>query len=260
MCLVLFSWRAHPEHVLVVAANRDEFHHRPSCAAAFWNDSPDVLAGRDLTALGTWLGVSRSGRFAAITNYRNPAERMATAPSRGHLVADFLSASKSPHDYFSGIAPHAGQYNGFSMLAADFDSIAFFSNRQGAIAEIEPGVHGLSNHLLDTPWPKVIEGKARLEVLLQGKFDPQAYLELLGDTEPAYEAILPDTGVGIEFERRFSSIRIVAGDYGTRCSSVLRIGLDGKADFWERSYDREGNPGGTVHFSFAIPGVQKTKS
>lgn len=260
MCLILFSWRAHPQHLLVVAANRDEFHDRPAREAAFWNDHPSVLAGRDLTALGTWLGVSRDGRFAAITNYRNPAERLPTAPSRGHLVSDFLTASKVPRDYFSGIAPGADRYNGFSMLAADRDSFAFFSNRQGVVADIEPGVHGLSNHLLDTPWPKVTKGKARMQALIGRSFDPHAYLELLADTEQTRLAHLPDTGVGAEFERRLSSIRIVDGSYGTRCSSVLRIGIDGNADFWERSYDRDGNPGGTVHFSFAIPPAQDRKA
>jgi len=260
MCLILFAWRAHPEHALVVAANRDEYLDRPSRAAAFWEDFPDVLAGRDLTAFGTWLGVSRSGRFAAITNYRNPAERMAVAPSRGHLVADYLTASVRPRGYLSEVSVRADQYNGFSMLAADPDSLAFFSNRQGAIVEVEPGVHGLSNHLLDTPWPKVKTGKARVERLLEGRFDHEAYLDLLGDTEPAHDAVLPDTGVGPEFERRLSSIRIVGGNYGTRCSSVLRIGSDGKVDFWERSYDREGNACGTAHFKFAIPALRRAQA
>ena len=133
MCLILFAWRAHPEHALVVAANRDEYFDRPARAAAFWDDSPNVLAGRDLTALGTWLGVSRTGWFASITNYRNPAERKATAPSRGRLVTDFLTASQRPSAYFAGVAPQAHEYNGFSMLAADRSSLAVFSNREGIV-------------------------------------------------------------------------------------------------------------------------------
>jgi len=251
MCLILFAWRAHPEHALVVAANRDEYFERPARAAAFWDDAPEVLAGRDLTAQGTWLGVTRAGRFASITNYRNPAQRMATAPSRGRLVTDFLTTANRPSAYFAGIAPQAHRYNGYSMLAADGTSLVFFSNREGIVREVEPGVHGLSNHLLDTPWPKVEKGKDRLRALLAREFDPEACLQLLGDTEPAHH--LPDTGVGAEWERRLSSIRIVGGIYGTRCSTVVSIGTDGKTEFWERSYDREGGVVGTVQFSFMLP-------
>lgn len=251
MCLILFAWRAHPEHALVVAANRDEYFERPARAAAFWDDAPEVLAGRDLTAQGTWLGVTRAGRFASITNYRNPAERMATAPSRGRLVADFLTAADPPSKYFASVAPGAHEYNGFSMVAADRTSLVFFSNREGVVREIGPGVYGLSNHLLDTPWPKVEKGKERLGALLDRAFDPEACLQLLCDTEPAHH--FPDTGVGVEWERRLSSIRIVGSDYGTRCSTVVRIGTDGKTDFWERSYGSEGGAVGTVQFSFMLP-------
>ena len=254
MCLILFAWRAHPEYALVVAANRDEYFERPARAAAFWDDAPEVLAGRDLTAQGTWLGVTRAGRFASITNYRNPAQRMATAPSRGVLLTGFLTGTDRPSAYFAGVARRADEYNGFSMVAADRTSLAFFSNREGIVREVEPGVHGLSNELLDTPWPKVEKGKERLGALLAGTFDSAAYLELLGDTEPAHDEHLPDTGVGVEWERRLSSIRIAGGDYGTRCSTVVRIGTDGKTEFWERSYDREGGVVGTVDFSFMLSG------
>ena len=254
MCLILFAWRAHPAHALVVAANRDEYFERPSSAAAFWVDAPEVLAGRDLTAQGTWLGVTQAGRFASITNYRNPAERMATAPSRGRLVADFLTQDDRPSAYFAGVAPQAHEYNGFSMLAADRRSLAFYSNREGVVRDVEPGVHGLSNHLLDTPWPKVEKGKEALGALLDRPFDPEAYLQLLGDTEPAHDPHLPDTGVGIEWERKLSSIRIAGGHYGTRCSTVVCIGTDGKVEFWERSYDREGAAIGTLYFSLAHSG------
>ena len=252
MCLILFAWRAHPEHALVVAANRDEFFERPSLPAAYWDDRPGILAGRDLTARGTWLGVTRSGRFASITNYRNPAERRDDAPSRGQLVTDFLASADPPAAHFAGVARRAQQYNGFSMLAADARSLAFYSNRDGGVREVEAGVHGLSNHLLDTPWPKVAKGKERLGDLLSRRFDHEAYLEMLGDTEPAHDRHLPDTGVGVERERKLSSIRIVDATYGTRCSTVLRLDADGTAEFWERSYGRDGGVAGTVHFSFRI--------
>ena len=212
-----------------------------------------MLAGRDLTANGTWLGITRSGRFAAITNYRNPAERNPSAPSRGRLVADFLGAAQSPSEYFRGVAPQAQEFNGFSMLAADGRSLAFYSNREDAVRDVQPGVHGLSNHLLNTPWPKVEKGKERLGALLERAFDAEACLQVLGDAEPAHDRHLPDTGVGMEWERRLSSIRIVGGHYGTRCSSVLRIGTDATVEFWERSYAPEGGVTGTVHYAFKLP-------
>ncbi len=253
MCLILFAWRAHPEHTLVIAANRDEYFDRPASPAAYWPDRPGLLAGRDLTGNGTWLGITRTGRFAAITNYRNPAERNPSAPTRGRLVVDFLGAAQSPSEYFSGVAPQANEYNGFSMLAADGGSLAFYSNREDVVREVQPGVHGLSNHLLNTPWPKVEKGKERLGALLERAFDAEACLELLADGEPAHDRHLPNTGVGMEWERRLSSIRIVGGNYGTRCSSVLRIGTDGTVEFRERSYDPDGGVSGTVHHAFKLP-------
>ena len=253
MCLILFAWRARPEHALVVAANRDEFFERPARRAAFWDDQPSVLGGRDLLAGGTWLGVSRSGRFASITNYRNPAERRPSAPSRGALVTDFLAATESPAAFFGGTAARAGEYDGFSMVACDGRSLCFFSNREGVVRDVEPGVHGLSNNLLDTPWPKLEKGKKKLGALLDRPFDAEACLDLLADHEPAADLHLPDTGVGVEWERKLSSIRIVGGRYGTRCSTVVRIGYDGKVEFRERSYDQDGSVTGDVSFEFTLP-------
>ncbi|MBI2315811.1 MAG: NRDE family protein [Betaproteobacteria bacterium] len=252
MCLILFAWRAHAQHQLIVAANRDEFYERPASAAQFWPDRPQVLAGRDLSAMGTWLGVTRGGRFAAITNFRNPAERKPTAPSRGQLVSDFLTSPSEPAAWLAAIAPRAHEYNGFSMLAGDGRTLCFYSNRNGEIAAVAPGIHGLSNHLLDTPWPKVTKGIAHMAHLLAESFDAGAYLELLADREPATDPRLPDTGVGPELERRLSSIHIAGDGYGTRCSTVLRIGSDGSVAFRERSYASDGTPAGTVSVEFAL--------
>ncbi|MBI4290982.1 MAG: NRDE family protein [Betaproteobacteria bacterium] len=254
MCLILFAWRAHARHDLIVAANRDEFYERPASAAGFWPDQPQLLAGRDLSAQGTWMGVTRGGRFAAITNFRNPAERNPAAPSRGHLVSSFLIDEREPAVWLEAIAPQAQVYNGFSLLVGNRRSLCFFSNRNGAITTLEPGIHGLSNHLLDTPWPKVEKGKAQLAKLIQKPFDAQAYLNLLADREPASEPQLPDTGVGPELERRLSSIRIAGDGYGTRCSSVLRISTDASVEFWERSYASDASTTGTVNYEFMLAG------
>src|SRR5258706_6908216 len=155
MCLILFAWQAHPDYPLVVAANRDEWRDRPTAPAAWWDDAPDILAGRDLEAGGTWLGVTRAGRFAAITNFRDPSDRKSTAPSRGQLVADFLRGDDAPRDYLAALAAKAARYNGFNLLLADDKSMCYFGSREGEIIDVAPGIHGLSNHLLDEPWPKV---------------------------------------------------------------------------------------------------------
>ncbi|HKA77221.1 MAG TPA: NRDE family protein [Pseudolabrys sp.] len=228
MCLIVFAWQAHPDYPLIVAANRDEWRDRPAAPAAWWKDAPDILAGRDLEAGGTWLGVTRSGRFAAITNFRDPSDRKSTAPSRGQLVADFLRGNDSPRDYLDALAPNAARYNGFNLLLADEKSMCFFGSREGEIIDVEPGIHGLSNHLLDEPWPKVEKAKSALGAILQAKMAGNALQErsftFLSDTEQAQDKALPDTGVGLEWERVLSPALIVTEKYGTRCSTVLLRG------------------------------------
>ncbi len=234
MCLIVFAWRTHPRHRLILAANRDEYFGRPTAPAAFWDDHPGVLAGRDLEAGGTWLGITPQGRFAALTNYRNPADQKTGAPSRGALVSDFLTGEATPGKYLEEIEKRARDYNGFSLLVGDAASLYFFSNRGGHAARVEPGVHGLSNHLLDTPWPKVEKGKAAFSALLAKPFDAEAALHLLDDTQRASDELLPSTGVSLELEERLSAIRIPAvGGYGTRCSTVLSFAEDGKVEFHE---------------------------
>src|SRR5438445_726831 len=254
MCLIVLAWRTHPRYRLIVAANRDEYFGRPTAPAAFWDDHPGVLAGRDLEAGGTWLGITPQGRFAALTNYRNPADQKTGAPSRGALVSDFLTGSTGPGEYVREIEKRARDYNGFSLLAGDTVSMYFFSNRGGHAARVEPGVHGLSNHLLDTPWPKVEKGKAAFSALLDKPFDAEAALHLLDDTQRASDELLPSTGVSLELEERLSAIRIPAvGGYGTRCSTVLSFAEDGKVEFHERSYREDGGASGTVSYRFTVP-------
>lgn len=239
MCLILFAYEAHPQYRLIVAANRDEFYTRPTQAAAFWPDAPAVLAGRDLQHGGTWLGTTRAGRFAAVTNYRDPATKINGAPSRGALVSDFLNSRQPPDTYMRELAARAGGYNGFNLLTGDAESLYYFSNRGGAPERLGPGVYGLSNHLLDTPWPKVARGKQTMaEAVRKGDaLRPESLIEMLFDRVRAADAELPDTGVGIEIERVLSPLFIVSNGYGTRCSTVVLFDRAGKTTFVERTYD-----------------------
>ncbi|MSQ72114.1 MAG: NRDE family protein [Betaproteobacteria bacterium] len=248
MCLILLAWQAHPRYRLVVAANRDEFFARPSAPAGFWNDHPLVLAGRDLDAGGTWLGITRNGRFAAITNFRNPAEKKPGAPTRGALVSGYLTGTEAPLAYLTRVASSAPEFNGFNLLVGDGNELYCLSNRAEGVERLAAGVHGLSNHLLNTPWPKVQRGKAALTSLLDAPFSGDELLEMLGDTAVASESALPVTGVSPDWERQLSPMRIVAGAYGTRCSTAITFADDGDIRFWERSYSHEGSAAATVHF------------
>jgi uncharacterized protein with NRDE domain len=237
MCLILLGWQAHPRWRLVVAANRDEFHARPTAPAAWWPEHPQLLAGRDLEQGGTWMGVTRGGRFAAVTNFRDPAGVRPGAPSRGRLVSDFLLGEMPSLAYLAGLMPLAPAYNGFNLLVMDGTTLAWTSNRAPMARTLPPGVYGLSNHLLDTPWPKVAHGKAELREALAA---PEAELEerlfaTLARRDPAPDAELPHTGVGTELERALSSAFIITPEYGTRCSTVLLLAQDGSGLLVERT-------------------------
>ncbi|MCU0896171.1 MAG: NRDE family protein [Burkholderiales bacterium] len=260
MCLILIAFRPDAAHDLVVAANRDEWFRRPTAAAHFWTDRPAVFAGRDLEQHGTWLGVSRYGRFAALTNFRDPPAHREGAASRGALVADFLAGDSASLPYLQSVQSVAARYNGFGLLAWDGATLGYMSSRNGQVEALAPGVYGLSNHLLDTPWPKVREGKRRLAAALARPFDTADLLAVVDSTAQAPEDELPETGVGREWERRLSPMRIVAGDYGTRSSSALILDRDGGVAFAERTFDAAGNETGTVTERFRIPGRQRASA
>jgi uncharacterized protein with NRDE domain len=250
MCLILLAHRVHPEYPLVFAANRDEFYARPTAPAAWWEDAPELLAGRDLQAGGTWMGVTRSGRWAAVTNYRDlPSERTGVR-SRGELVSEFLRGHETPEAFLREIAERAAEYNGFNLLVADREQLWYFSNRGDEPRKLGPGVYGLSNHLLDTPWPKVMRGKQALSALLADGPAPAPLFEILVDADPAPEAELPDTGVGQEWERALSSLFIATPTYGTRASTVLLIDAGGVATFVERSFAAGAQRGEEVRRTF----------
>lgn len=252
MCLILLAWQAHPQYSLIVAANRDEYFHRPTAQAQFWPDQPRILAGRDLEQNGTWLGVATGGRFAALTNFRAPGERNAHAPSRGLLVSEFLVGIRSAESHLEGLAARAKRYNGFNLLVSDRRTLWHYSNRSGGPQALAPGIHGLSNHLLNTDWPKVAAGKTRLEQLISRALDPVQILAILDDTATAADVTLPDTGIGLERERKLSATRIVGPGYGTRCSTVVLIRHSGEADFVERSYLEDGSTADTASFRVSL--------
>lgn len=252
MCLILFAWQAHPEYSLIVAANRDEYHGRPAEAAAFWSDKPAILAGRDLEGLGTWLGISRDGKFSAITNYRDMDERRDAAPSRGLLASRFLENKQSAREYTAEVDGGGNAYRGFNLLAADGEEYWWTSNRGTGPRRLEPGVYGLANHLIETPWPKVSRGKERLLEAIGSAVTIDTLLGFLGDSEVASDEQLPDTGVGLERERMLSAARIVSPLYGTRCSTALIVERSGRVAFAERSYAADGSEGDTVRFEFEI--------
>lgn len=255
MCTLLFAWQVDADRPLIVAANRDEFYARPSAHAQRWADAPQVIAGRDLQGGGTWLGVTRSGRFAALTNVREPAEPVPRgAPSRGRLVADFLRGDQSPGDFVTRVA--GDRYAGFNLIVADRRSLWYLSNRSGAPRALDPGVYGLANAGLDSPWPKVRRGRSGLAALVAtGAATPARLLGLLADTRPGPAEELPNTGVGLAMERLLSPLFISSPGYGTCCSTVLTILRDGAVEFCERTTNPR-SPGAPSEVAVSLSPMQ----
>ncbi len=248
MCLIVLAWKAHPDYHLIVAANRDEFHARPTKTAHWWPDHPDILAGRDLQAGGTWLGLSRSGRFAAVTNYRE-RQRSNYPRTRGELVREFLATNISPPVYSNSLAGE--QYSGFSLLTSTADELAYTSNRGDRTVVLEPGIYGLSNASLDTPWTKLQRTKNELQALLdRRRVNSTQLLQLLDDRTPAPVSEVQSDDLPFELARSLSATFIVRPEYGTRCSSVILLGNDGRVQFTERSFDNTGAVTGNEQIAF----------
>jgi uncharacterized protein with NRDE domain len=243
MCLILLAWRSHPDYPLVFAGNRDERYGRPTAAADFWKDDPEIYGGRDLELGGTWLGLRKNARFAAITNYRDGPAKKPAPRSRGELTTNFLRGSDGPAAYVNKVATVDGcLYGGYTLLAGNRERLYGLSNRGGGVEELPPGVHGLSNHLLNTPWPKIVRGKRRVSALL-GASETElvaGLFEALADRNPADEGELPETGVGAARERELSPAFIAGEHYGTRASTVLLIARGGTAVFVERRFGPRG--------------------
>ena len=254
MCLILLAIQSHPDYKLVIAANRDEFYERPTTPAAFWDDEPDMLAGRDLRAGGTWLGITTNGRIAAITNYRDPSSIKSNAPSRGSLVTDFLSGQESPVDYLEGLKRDAHEYNGFNLIVGEKHELYWYSNRGEGMRNLSPGIYGVSNRLLDTPWTKVTRGKKMIRTLLSEEKEPapKALFSMLADRSVPDDESLPDTGVGLEWERTLSPIFITSPAYGTRSSTLIFIDLNDRVTFIEKTFNSSPDHATTVKYDFRI--------
>lgn len=248
MCLMVFAWRAHPDYPLILAANRDEFYLRRTRPAAWWGQAVSLLAGHDEEAGGTWLGITRRGRFAALTNVRAPAERNPHAPSRGALVLSALQAADPPASWLEANAARMAVYNGFNLLVGDVapagqdaghaSQLHYFSNRLETPARVlAPGIYGLSNAFLDTPWPKVTRAVGDFACAIASRVDIAQLVALMENRQLARDAELPATGVPLDWERVLSAIQIRANGYGTRATSVLTVRSDGLAALFERSYD-----------------------
>jgi len=238
MCLILVAWQSHPDYPLVVAANRDEFYARPTADAGLWPDDPRILGGRDLEAGGTWLAVRADGRFAAVTNVREPGAPKGSR-SRGGLTRDFLVDDARPGDYAAAI--DGSLYSGFNLLVADRDELWYRSNRDGAARRLAPGIYGLSNHLLDTPWPKLTSARARFAEALLHLPDSEPFFAILADDEIVPDHALPATGVSLEWERRLSAIFVKSEEYGTRASTVLTVDEAGQPRLLERRFAAHGH-------------------
>ena len=247
MCLIVFAWRPGHALPLVVAANRDEFYARPTQALGAWEDAPGVYAGRDLEAGGTWLGIGPGGRFAALTNIRDPLQPLGSR-SRGELVAGYLLGELGIEAYLDQVASRGALYSGFNLLAGDTDRLGYLSAREVAPRLLEPGVYGLSNAGLDTPWPKLLKAREGLRTVLDDPRPPRL-LELLAEGAQSPDADLPQTGVGIATERLLSSVFIASQNYGTRASTVLIVDAEGRRRLVERSFGPFGGHLGEIDLS-----------
>lgn len=240
MCLIAFAYKSHPDYKLILAANRDEFYERPARGAQFWEEEgyTDILAGKDLEAGGTWMGINKNKQWSALTNYRDPSWQRQDPPSRGELVLKYLNSDAGIPAYLEQLKEQAGKYMGFNLLVGDPDKLFHYSNHSEKITRITPGIHGVSNALLNSPWPKLEQAKSDLKNIISTEnFNTEELFGMLGNAETASDEQLPDTGIPKEWEKAVSSIFIKTEQYGTRCSTVLLIDNENRVSFTERRYN-----------------------
>ncbi|MDQ0216361.1 uncharacterized protein with NRDE domain [Oikeobacillus pervagus] len=252
MCLINLQFKQHPEYKLIIAANRDEFYRRPTKPVHFWEDHPDILAGRDLLQMGTWMGISKTGRFAALTNYRDPNEISEGKKSRGEIIRTFLLSKDHPKDFLFQLDKEKHHYPGFNVIAGTVDHLFYYGNRYGGIQEVQPGTHSLSNAFLNTPWPKVMRAK---EHLANWAKETSAHIptlfQILQDLTIAPDDTLPETGVSLDWERRLSPIFIQSEEYGTRSSTIVLVDHHNHVTWVEQTYEK-GKPVDLKQFKFSI--------
>ena len=242
MCLILFALNKHPKYKLILAANRDEFYQRPTLSADFWDDNKSILGGKDVKSGGTWLGINKNGRFIAITNYRNPKNENKDALSRGEISKNFLTGELSVTQFIKQLSVNRHDYNGFNLLLSDnaFDTFLHYSNITNRLEQITNDYHGLSNHLLDTAWPKVTSAIHHLRIITKSKeFGIGELIKMLTDNQEAPEKSLPSTGISLELEKKLSPVFISMKDYGTRCSTALLVTKQNDIVFYEVTYDHK---------------------
>lgn len=254
MCLILLAHKAHRDYPLILVANRDEYYTRATAPASFWNDHTNIYGGRDLEQGGTWLGITRGGRVAVVTNFRDGNATSNLSRTRGELVSNFLRGNASAADYVNRVVREGHSYNGFNLIAGDLDELRYVSNRSNHVSVIAPGIHGLSNHLLNTPWPKVERGKKVFAELLQSESQKliDGLFAMLADRVFASDELLPETGVGLPRERVLSPAFIVSSSYGTRSSTVLLVNHHGQVAFIERSFGEGGRQAKSITGRFAL--------
>jgi uncharacterized protein with NRDE domain len=251
MCLIFISLHNHPTYKLILAGNRDEFYARKTAPAKFWTDHPQIVGGRDLEAGGTWLAMNRDGRIAMVTNYRDPKNINPNAPSRGHLVSDFLIQDVRPEEYLRQLSTKGKVYNGFNLIVGNVNELWYYSNYKDGVENLSSGFFGISNHLLETAWPKVLRGKEKLKPLLASSaIDTEKIFEVLYDDIVALDDVLPNTGLSLERERALSSMFIKTEGYGSRCSTVILVVRDNQVSFSERVYDPQTFQHTTQTFNF----------
>ena len=267
MCLLVLAWQSHARYRLVVAANRDEYHERPAAPLEKWPAPAELLAGRDLRAQGTWLGIDRERRFGVVTNFRELQRTRPGAPSRGELVPLYLGGRRGEHgasdksrvfagtagaaEFFAALGERAHEYSGFNLLVTDGKSLWYGSNRATPFArELPHGVYGLSNELLDTPWPKLQRVRAGFEAWLSAPRpgDVEELFLLLADRTPSDDLSQGEGGLPREWQRALSAPFVLHPQYGTRCSTVLLLAPDGALDLIERRFDAHGNVAGETAF------------
>lgn len=253
MCLIFLSYKQNKEYPLIVLANRDEFYNRPTQAADYWNENPNILGGKDLEGGGTWMGVTKNGYMAMLTNYRDIANIIPNAPTRGKLVADYLLGEFSPKEYLAALSRTASRYNGYSLIVGSFNDPWYYSNYQNKLVQLGTGFYGLSNALLNNKWPKVETGKSMLSPLLsKNKIDKNALFDVMTNPNVATDKQLPQTGLPLEKERAVSSMFIRTKEYGTRCTTLIIVDKSGKVDFTERPFENGLATGEEYNFSFQV--------